>query len=438
MTWMTRRHVTALLLAFFATGCGLLDVSDPTAVEETELANANGADLMRRNALARFSTAVGAWVAYSALFSDELFSDPHPSLVAAGSGLEELFADQRRLTDGTVGENFAAWGSAHDARRGADEAIVQLRQYGGAAVRDAHIGQMLTLRGYVTLTLAENVCPGFPLNEVVDGRIVYEAPITTTDEVFERALADFDSAIVYAGDSARIGDAARIGRARTLLGLGRFTEAGAAAALVPTAYVWNVEFSTAVGTSNPLAFRLGGNRRGVADLEGGQGLAFVSADDPRVQTDSMDLAYDGVTVLYGISKYPNADAPLTLASGVEARLIEAEAALQADPESGTWLTILNDLRATQASPALADTTDPGTEAGRVDLLFRERAYWLFATGHRLGDLRRLVQRYGRDAESVFPTGTHYLGDTYGTAISLPFPAALEAAHNPAVTGCTGS
>jgi hypothetical protein len=145
---------------------------------------------------------------------------------------------------------------------------------------------------------------------------------------------------------------------------------------------------------------------------------------------------------YAPLRYPDGGAPIVIASGIEARLIEAEAALRAGQTQ--WLAILNDLRRTQLSPALPDTTDPGTEAARVDLLFRERAFWLFGTAHRLGDLRRLISRYGRASESVFPTGDFYLGgftqfspkETYGTATSIPFPGALETPHNPAVTGCT--
>jgi hypothetical protein len=111
-----------------------------------------------------------------------------------------------------------------------------------------------------------------------------------------------------------------------------------------------------------------------------------------------------------------------LASGVEARLIEAEAALQAgDP--ATWLATLNALRTdgtfdvTPMSPpdtmwhaggaaaaGLAPLADPGTAGGRVDLLFRERAFWLYLTGYRQGDLRRLIRQYGRTPDQVYPTG----------------------------------
>ena len=35
----------------------------------------------------------------------------------------------------------------------------------------------------------------------------------------------------------------------------------------------------------------------------------------------------------------------------------------------------------------------------MDLLFSERAFWMFATGHRLGDMRRLIRQYGRTRAS---------------------------------------
>ena len=66
-----------------------------------------------------------------------------------------------------------------------------------------------------------------------------------------------------------------------------------------------------------------------------------------------------------------------------------------------FVTLINTARATRTG--LAPLTDPGTKDARVNLLFRERAFWFWLTAHRLGDLRRLVRQYGRGAETVFPT-----------------------------------
>ncbi len=79
---------------------------------------------------------------------------------------------------------------------------------------------------------------------------------------------------------------------------------------------------------------------------------------------------------------------------------------------------------------LASLSDPGTDSARVSLTFRERAFWLFGTGTRLGDLRRLIRQYGRNAEAVFPTGPYANGanpglpvpiPNYGTDVSLTLP-----------------
>jgi starch-binding outer membrane protein, SusD/RagB family len=67
----------------------------------------------------------------------------------------------------------------------------------------------------------------------------------------------------------------------------------------------------------------------------------------------------------------------------------------------------------------------------VDLIFRERAFWMFSTAHRLGDLRRLVKYYQRTPESVFPTGAWHKGGNYGPDVNFPVPQAEET--NPNVT-----
>ena len=104
-------------------------------------------------------------------------------------------------------------------------------------------------------------------------------------------------------------------------------------------------------------------------------------------------------------------APITVASGVEAQLIRAEAALQPGGAGVTsWLTLLNQLRSTAPIPGttqpqptlLPPLSDPGSglvgsaaDSARLALTFNERAAWLYMTGHRQGDLRRRVRQYGQ-------------------------------------------
>jgi starch-binding outer membrane protein, SusD/RagB family len=85
--------------------------------------------------------------------------------------------------------------------------------------------------------------------------------------------------------------------------------------------------------------------------------------------------------------------------------------------------------------AAADTVSAG---GAVNLLFNERARWLWLTAHRLGDLRRLVRPvasggYGRADAAVWPTGAYFKGGTYGTDENFPLPVTEQ--NNPNFRGC---
>src|SRR3989454_11238942 len=116
------------------------------------------------------------------------------------------------------------------------------------------------------------------------------------------------------------------------------------------------------------------------------GLNFRSAADPRVVAPQNGKGFDNASPLYVLQKYASATSPVRVADGVEARLIAAEAQLQTGDGPG-MVTSLNALRADATNNGgftLGALADPNTLAGRTDLLVRERALWLFASGHRLG------------------------------------------------------
>ena len=70
------------------------------------------------------------------------------------------------------------------------------------------------------------------------------------------------------------------------------------------------------------------------------------------------------------------------------------------------------------------------------MYFREKAFWTFARGQRLGDLRRLIRSYGRaaDGSDTFPSGTLFKGGGYGPDVN--FPIAFDEKNNPLYKGCT--
>lgn len=416
-----RRRTGTLLCFLVAAGCSALtDVSAPDVVQLGSLGNAAGAEALRIGSLSGFALVLAGseqgQITSSGALADEFFNASSGSIALAA-------ADIRILPDpGASYPYLAMQRSRLDARR----AISALQRYVPTA--RARIGELFAIAAFTELFLGENMCSGIPLGEIVDGNPAYGQPLSTA-EVLDRARADFDSAQTYAADSARIQNMARVGRARVLLDLGQFAGAASGVASVPTAYTYTAQYSTAqqngvfaiINTAKWLT---------VADREGGNGLDFRSAQDPRVPTALVGKGFDGITDVYTFTRYANVSSPIVLTSGIEARLIEAEATLRAG-DASTALQILNALRAT--IPGLAPLGLQPTDAARVDQLFRERAFWLFATGHRHGDLRRLVRQYARPVSAVFPTGAYKNGQTYGSDITFAPDAAQLS--NPGYLGC---
>ncbi|MBX6330320.1 MAG: hypothetical protein IRY91_00585 [Gemmatimonadaceae bacterium] len=295
--------------------------------------------------------------------------------------------------------------------------------------------EVLALAGYAYVLFAEDFCSGVPVSTLKDdGTITFGDPLTR-DQLLQGAIAKFDSALAVPNATARETNLARVGKGRALVDLGDFPSAKTAVAAVPTTYQYVIEHSSNTNrqwngiwnyTGNSLSFS-------AADREGGNGLPFISANDPRVSIlDIQDFGFDGETPFFLQLKYPERTSNVVVADGIEARLIEAEADLAA--HDGAWLTTLNDLRGNFVTPALPPLADPGSDTARVTTLFTERAFWLYLTGHRLGDLRRLVRQYGRDAETVFPTGPYHKGgDAYGTDVNFPVVSAEQ--NNPNFHGC---
>lgn len=425
-----------LLLSAAATGLvgcrGLTSVDAPDVRQPEDYATAAGASALAIGAITRFNSAFGGGtpndgnqVTRSGLIADELFS----TAITVGGGAREW--DSR---DPIAASSGAFYDRLHSARINLLTAIASMQRTGPDS--SARVGQLFALVGYTEVFLGESFCAGVPLGRLdAEFRPLYGEPLTAS-EVYERAVADFDSALFFGRDSARIASLAAVGKGRALLNLGRFSEAGATVENVLTTYVYDATF--VAGTLDNGLYGTGiQNFYTVSEQEGSNGLNWRTARDPRVPLINRSpalMGLDDVTDVWAFVPYQASNAPIHLASGVEARLIEAEAALQVG-DAPMWLAIHNALRAAYPDTAISNRplVDPGTAAGRVDLHFRERAFWLFLTGHRQGDLRRLVRQYGRDVETVFPTGTWRDGVAYGTATNIAPPG--TASNDPTYVGC---
>ncbi|MGH7540498.1 MAG: hypothetical protein ACRELC_05825 [Gemmatimonadota bacterium] len=377
------------------------------------------------------------FITMSALITDEVFS--------SGTFTTRTATDQRNqfaMAQGNTSD--AAYNDLHTARRAALRAFDALGAAGQGSSADAT--RMKLYEGYSYVALGEGYCSGIPFSEVTpeDERIPGQ-PIST-QEIFQQAVTIFDAALAIDGGN----NAASVGKGRALLNLGDYPGAAAAVAGVPTDFLFAIDHSANSGDQENPLFNLQSNGRySLSDVEGGNGLPFRSAGDPRVPwVENPAGGFDSSIRLFLSQKYSEDRAsPVVLADGVEARLIEAEAALNAGDAAG-FITILNALRADVAtlmaarilnysalvpgpnnpSTTLPPLADPGSAVGREDLLFSERGFWMWGTGHRLGDFRRLIRQYGRGAETVYPTGAYHKSGTYGADIVLPLD--FDETNNP--------
>ncbi|MEX2571785.1 MAG: RagB/SusD family nutrient uptake outer membrane protein [Gemmatimonadota bacterium] len=416
----TGQCALGLAVAMSLAGCDiddLLSVDDPEFVTDESVTDPNAVPLVVRGALGEFYRAYSGsglsnlgYLTASGLLTDELQS--------SDTFVDRNAVDARSLQPPELGNpSDLAYEWLQRARRATIDAAETVAEVEGESDPDRAL--MLALNGFTYVAFGEGWCSAVPVSTLEGGDFVEGEP-RSTEQLFQTALERFQSA-----QSASASNLAALGRARTLLNLGQYQEAAAAVSGVPTSYVFLIEHSENTYENPVWNLNNDNGRFTILGNEGENGLAFRTADDPRIEVtiqvtpQGNRLGFDDSTPLYEQQKYPNRDADVPLATGTEARLIEAEAALNAG-NPGTFLQLLNDLRATV--DGLEPLTDPGTQEGRVDLLFRERAFWLYLTGHRLGDMRRLVDQYGRSIDDVYPVGTSTQGQPYGNDVvfSVPF------------------
>src|SRR5215475_9610505 len=318
----------------------------------------------------------------------------------------------RRSTKTINANTLQTFQDIQRARATADLVASRFRQFDPTNPQGAEVQ---ALAGFTYVLIAESYCNGVPTSKVNDdGKFAYGAP-QTGRQLLTIAVAKFDSAIAVASANggATALSLARIGKGRALLDLNQPAQAAAAVAQVPSTFNYSIQHDENTGRQNNALFTFNylEGRFAVGDQEGTNGLPFVSLGDPRVPIIDAGPGFDGETELFLTTKYSDRSSPTPLALGTEARLIQAEAALAANDAAG-FLANLNDARAhaltytedgspngtpLDSPPALKSSDIPAAAAARQDLLFRERALNLFLTGHRLGDMRRLIWQYGRSA-----------------------------------------
>lgn len=439
---MVRRVAGLTAFTVFVVGCqNMLEVEIQGQITSDQTASPAGADALRLGAYNTFAYRNGAVTGtigtdisnYGQILWAGLLTDEFVNRNTTGSAVVGI--------DRRDGVGSGDYGQMHQIMSRSREAIKALATYQPAVPRLR--GQMYFLIGYTQMQFAEMYCRGVPLSRVVDGVVVYGAP-TTQQQMYDSALVSLDSALTYLAvttDTAAVtlANAVRITRGRILLGRGLASDAAAADAAVsavPTNFTYALTFGGGTISNNSLAqLNALNNRIGVGDSINPDGsralnaIPFASANDPRVPIVGNSRLGQANTAA-GNNGAPWVQqriwtaltTPINLVSGLDARLVQAEVQLKANNIAG-MMTILNALRTTP--PALSTTYTPAAMAAlpvpanqtaAVALFFREKAFWTFGRGQRLGDMRRQVRQWGPGstanmtaytAESVFPIGDYY-------------------------------
>lgn len=426
------RHVMVLgALALASTACDtteFLGVEDPDIINPSNVQSAAGANAVRLGALSRLNSASSG--GESLLLLGGLFTD---EWINGDSFIGRQEVDQRVIT---IQNSFVTDASRglHRARLSAQQALELLGEFAPTAP-GWQPAEMYLVQAYIENLAAEHFCNGLVFSSVIDGAEVYGSPITTA-EAFAKALAHADSGLTLVtgttNDDNRVRNALKVVRGRILLNLNRAADAALSVTGVPTTFAYNMLHSQTTNSNQMWNFNNLAWRYSVGNGEGTNGINFATAADPRLP---VCVGNDAVCKANGVTRttrddltaplhvqlvWPIRESSVALTSGIEARMIEAEAQLAAQNTAGALAT-LNAARTTVTG--LTPLVDAGSAAARVNQLFRERAIWLFGRGYRLGDMRRLVRQYGRTPDTVFPVGGWHKGGNYGTDMNFPVPQA---------------
>jgi hypothetical protein len=438
------RVAAAMFAAGFVGACNadtVLDVTDPDVLNVADFNSPAGANPLRLGVVQDFTVAFSGtqdgFVIMTGNLADEIYST---------DTFDDRLLPNARRTNENLPALDGTYRSLHRVRAGAERTLPILKEFTPTA--GANIGEVHALLGYSQIMFAEMYCSGVPFSEEDGVTTTFGASIPT-NELLQRAVANFDSAIARAGTqtgaaSVLVQNLARVGKGRALLNLGQYAQAAAAVSGVPTTFRYQAFHSAATGRQQSgiwSALTVNASRYAVMNNEGGSPMVWLQTPaDPRMPwTPSNRQGFNGTAQRLPTQLKHDRATAVNIADGIEARLIELEAQLQANTQAARDAVFagLNTLRATAITPAVpAIATAPTTQAAAVDLLFQERAYWMWLTGHRLGDLRRLIRQYGRTANQVFPTGPTPPGvaaNTYGDDVNFIIPQ--DERNNPLFNGC---
>ena len=421
--------VSTALVTLFLTGCDeLLKQTAPSRVNADGLEVPANAKLLVDGARAAFGCALHAYVTAGGLMTDEM---EDTQLAAAAwdydrRGWTTVLGVAYAESACDVGQIFGIYRPLQVARYQADYAMETIKGFADADVQNkATLVQTAALfAGYSYLLLGEGFCTtavSAPIEVLTAGG---SAELSSAD-MFAVAEARFGEAI--AGPDASLANAARVGRARARLNLGKpaggavnaakLAEARSDAAAVPSGFRYNIPYNAATSYSQNLLYR---RQRdfllyGVAPPY--RDLTFGGVKDPRTAVTNTGLrGADAVSIVWTADKYASQTAPIALAKYQEAQLIIAEI-----DGGDAAVNIINALHTAVGLPPFS-SSDPAAILAQVA---EERGRELFLEGHHFYDIRRLNLPQNPVAGTAYPIK----GGTYGDLRCWELPD-VERVNNP--------
>jgi hypothetical protein len=386
----------------------LLEIDTPTRVADDKLLVPENASLIVASSIADFECALGAYVVASGLAAGELVDGTQTASRWSYDRRNVLPTDAHYSTFNCV--SIGVYTPINTARYTNDQATRVLTGWTDQQVpnRQLLIAQSAALAGYSLVLLGEGFCSG----------VIDVGPELTPAQLFDSAEVRFTTAIAAAqvANQQNWLNLARVGLARARRDKGDLARAADTAALVPVDFVLNASASTTAGRRNN---RVAAQGSSITVAPAYRNMTVAGQPDPRVRaTDAGRLASDQVNPLWNQQKYASVTTPTPIATGIEAKLILAEA--RGATQGG--VPTLDSLRARVGLPPLT-----AAEAANFSAtLLEERNRWLWLQGNRWYDLRL----HSSTLPLVpAPDAQYAKGGTYGDQRCWPLPD-VEKLSNP--------
>ena len=427
---------------------GILDI-DQTGIivfEDIEASGPAAVPALVNGMVGNYQEAVDNVIRYAALLTDEM--------ILSGTFETRLEVDRRRIQANNSTLAGAMYTPLHQARMQADTTVDLLQK----RLQDPAFEEVLDelnegialgklYGGFSRIWMAELYCWS-----ILTGMFPESSPLIPDDRM-SQALTFLQQAETQAAMAGleEIRLAAIAGQARAHLWLRNFPQAAALAAAVPRDFVHWAEFSQ----NDPVQY----NEMYMFTWGDIQAIRWTVGDGTRptrgnerwehfdefISLNLLEFEPEGFTAFSSIfpvslqGLYNRADSRVLVASGAEAMLIRAEAAVRSG-QTATAELLLNDLRSDYSLRAtiqwgvdppdsgneLVDLTLAGTLAQDLRTVAAERARELWLTGDRLTTSRRLRLDPTVNIDLFPPVKTRISG---GDDITFPI-VQLELDNNP--------